>query len=460
MPFIDNQPMILNDGSYAMPQYWDPNGMQGAYPLMMDSIGQGNSEWIVNSQIPGMENQNFGFPDGAQSQGIFSGNNNESAGASIDMGGTLGNYSDPLSMPFGGGGLYYDDENAPYRALLALSPSLIPTSVDVLPEAELDSRLQKTLQKYTEQSIPYQWFLPSALMYYSLPYGAEASFLTNIIRGDMEEKSENQVSERVYVLGVLCWNIPTGGKVILREVNGHVMAQTGFGRQRVNGEFLAVLSFAHIALNYELRIGEKHFTVQNLVDSEKENCVSDMDLSMVAIGLAYYLKPNEVWTVSDGQNWSLDRLVQEELKRPVDWAARESADKLLALTMLLRRMKTDSPDKCDSIESFLATIKDQVISFRGENGLWNTAFLIDGERSTHPLRVLQTSAHLLRWLVLYLPDSELRTESMRQSVYALSLLIEAVFPEPQKLSQLSTLEMDLLGTGLHALSIYRQRTQH
>ena len=70
-----------------------------------------------------------------------------------------------------------------------------------------------------------------------------------------------------------------------------------------------------------MRLDNKEFTIDDLVEYEKESCRPRTELTFKLIGLSYYLKSNATWKTRARQSWSIPRLIEEELRQKVVGAA-------------------------------------------------------------------------------------------------------------------------------------------
>ena len=145
-------------------------------------------------------------------------------------------------------------------------------------------------------------------------------------------------SHPVNGVGALCWNYPCGGYRLLRTDGSGIIARVGYGYQRRPGQFLAMLAGNGVPPAYEIRIGEHKATVADLVAAEKAACLAGSDLSGVLFGLAFYTEPGETWQNAQGDAWSVERLVHEELDRTADPSSVAVIDRLAGLSFAAVRI--------------------------------------------------------------------------------------------------------------------------
>jgi len=78
-----------------------------------------------------------------------------------------------------------------------------------------------------------------------------------------------------------------------------------------------ILAQSHVRPDYPIRVAGKSFTVGDLIEHEKQDCQPGEELTFKLIALMHYLDSDETWTSRGGEPWSIQRLVQEELKQPI-----------------------------------------------------------------------------------------------------------------------------------------------
>ncbi|MBQ7109650.1 MAG: hypothetical protein IJO06_00365 [Thermoguttaceae bacterium] len=338
-------------------------------------------------------------------------------------------------------------------------------------DADFEKRAEALARRFSKPPLSIESSTPGRLLRYSLIGGADATFLApnRALSAENAQTGQNIPNatpdlEPIYALGALCWNVPCGGKRILRVVDGRPLAKVGFGFQSKRGELLAALAFAKIDRNYEIRINDEKFRVQDLVDAEKLACSKGANLSTVAVGLAHYSQnPDETWTNAFGETWSLAKILEQETRRPVDWGSTEATDKLLALTFLLARLKQgalrDSPE-LKRAEATLIALKGRVWALFNDAPLAETLFFDEKVKLTTPHMRLYVNGALLRWLTLTASPEELRSEKTRRAVFELCALVDQLFNSVDDLDKLAPLDEESLAVAMQALLLYRARVKN
>ena len=335
-------------------------------------------------------------------------------------------------------------------------------------DADFEKRVEALARRFSKPPLSIEGSTPDRLLRYSLIGGPDATFLAPN-RAVLEQNAQNATSatpalEPIYALGALCWNVPCAGRQILRVVDGRPLAKVGFGFQSKRGELLAALAFAKIDRDYEIRINDEKFRVQDLVDAEKLACSKGANLSTVAVGLAHYSQnPDETWTNAFGETWSLAKILEEETRRSVDWGSTEAIDKLLALTFLLARLKKgalrDSPE-LKRAEATLVALKGRIWAFFDDAPLAETLFFDEKVKLTTPHMRLYVNGALLRWLTLTASAEELRSEKARRAVFELCGLVDQLFNSVDDLDKLAPLDEESLAVAMQTLLLYRARVKN
>ncbi|MBI3838651.1 MAG: hypothetical protein HY288_12055 [Planctomycetia bacterium] len=258
--------------------------------------------------------------------------------------------------------------------------------------------------------------------------------------------------EKVNAVGWMCYNHPCAGDQILFVNHGKIDARRGPGVQGHFGQFLAILAQSHVKIDYPMQVNGKKFTLADLVEHEKENCVPGEELTFKLIALMHYLDSDATWTTRDGQEWSLQRLVREELKQPIRGAACGGTHRLMGFSYAVnKRTQRGKPiiGEFQRAQAFLQDYHGYTFSLQNPDGSFSTEWFTRRGDSPDIDRRLKTSGHILEWISFSLSDQELRDPRMLKAVdYVATLLLK---------NSKHIWEIGPLGHGLHALSIYDTR---
>ena len=244
------------------------------------------------------------------------------------------------------------------------------------------------------------------------------------------------------------------GQVMLATEDDRLVAMRGVGVQGHQAQYLAILAQCRVALNSPIQVEGKSFTVADLVEEEKASCLSGTELTFALIGLAHYLPTDAEWTARDGQTWTLERLVAEEIEQPIRGAPCGGTHRLFGLSYACqRRLRATG-----TLDGHYARADHFVRDFQrftlaklqNPDGSFSTEwFKYPADREDDIDRKVQTTGHILEWLVGSLEQDQLYQSRI---VSAVEFLSAALLREPAREWKLGP-----LGHALHALTIYQER---
>ncbi|MDR1384242.1 MAG: hypothetical protein LBJ67_10455 [Planctomycetaceae bacterium] len=288
--------------------------------------------------------------------------------------------------------------------------------------------------------------LPGTVLAYCVPYGSQAMVTT-----------QTRENPAIYAVGAICWNIPCQGKTLFQISGDRVIARVGENYQSVPGEFLAMLAFSEIAPNYEIKAGSTSRTLEHLINTEKRNCSRGQNQSLVLAGLSFYTSPDEHWKNSLGEDWTLERLVYEELSRRADQSSADVTNQLLGLSAAVQKYqlsKRPLPGSFAGAVTHLETYQRFALSVQNHDGTWHPLFFVSKGASPDSDSVFYATAHIMRALVYSLPQEQLNDPQIHRGISILATLISQ---RTVSYSQGSDKQIRGMTVGLHALSIYSQR---
>ena len=253
-------------------------------------------------------------------------------------------------------------------------------------------------------------------------------------------------------IGHLCFSGICNNQPILTIRGGKLYALRGPGVQGHSGQFLAILAQSYLQRDYPLYVGGKQFTLEDLIKAEQLDCESGTELTFKLIALMHYLPSDATWVNFQGQTWSLDRLVREEIVQPVRGAACGGTHRLMGLSYAVRkREQRGEPITGVYLEAkkYIDQYHRYTWSLQNRDGSFSTAWFVRPEARNDLDRRLQTTGHTLEWLCFSLSDEQLRDPRVVRSVrYVTDLLLN---------EQISEWEVGHLGHALHALQMYNER---
>jgi hypothetical protein len=308
------------------------------------------------------------------------------------------------------------------------------------PEQEaLRRRVQTTLANYYQNwTLNTREHTPWEVMHAIIAYGVDTRLNNN--------------GRTTTAMGHLLFSGTSGGQAIVTLKNGRPYMQRGVGVQGHAGQFLAILAQSHLQRDYPLYVGGKQFTLEDLVQAEQYDCESGTELTFKLIGLMHYLPSDATWKNFQGQTWSIDRLVREEIVQPIRGAACGGTHRLMGLSYAIRK-REQRGEPITGIYAEAAKYIDNyhkyTFGLQNPDGSFSTAWFVRREGRIDLDRRLQTTGHVLEWLCFSLSDEQIRDPRVAKSVrYVTNLLLDESGHE---------WEIGHLGHALHALQLYNER---
>ncbi len=306
----------------------------------------------------------------------------------------------------------------------------------------LSARIHDVLAIYSEKQLNTAQHSPWEIMHRMVAFGIPTEIRRDVPEGD-----------HVNAIGWLLWGGRGNGQPLLVLSNGRPSGRVGPGVQGHPAQFLGMLAQSEVSPASPFKLDGKSFTVADLIEQEKLDCSTNMELTFKLIALSYYVKSDETWTSQDGQKWSISRLIQEEIKQPLRTGACGGTHRLYGLSSAyLFRAKHGLP--IDGEFQRAATyIRDYqrytLAALQNPDGSLSTDWFNKPANAADPARKLQTTGHMLEWLVWSLPDEQLRDPRVVKSV---DFIATTLADQPNH-----DWSVGPLGHALHALAIYDKR---
>lgn len=322
----------------------------------------------------------------------------------------------------------------------------------------LKRSIKTTLLANAKRPLTTQNNSPGEILMMSLPYGADAQVYQPNPNANPRDRQTPRGSY-IYSIGTLCWNYPCNGKTLLRSDGQRVVAKVGNGYQRRPASLLALLAMSNIMPNYEMKVDGGIFSIANLIASEKAAVSKGANLSMALVGLSFYGNAKESWKNEMGETWSIEKMVVEELNRNIDQGTCDVTDWLLGLTAAVNLYEEEGRALRGPMalaKRQLKTYQDFVLSVQNEQYLWHPKFFLFKGISPDAYETVYSGGHVLRWLVLALPESELHNVRVRRAVANLAAAIHRI-PVNTPAGSLSDKQLEGIAVSLQALALYHQR---
>jgi hypothetical protein len=345
-------------------------------------------------------------------------------------------------------GLGAHDDPAPLPPELAALAPAAEAAAQVAPndlspqQQALRDKVRKALAIYHRRPVNTRDHNPWEVFHWIIAYGTDATV-----------RQGGPGGTEVNAIGYLNFDGACRGGSLMFVERDLPAAEKGPGVQGHYGQYLAILAQSYVRPEYPIRVQNRDFTVADLIEQEKRTCQSGIELTFKLIALAHYLPSNATWRNDRGDPWSIDRLIREELAAPIRGAACGGTHRLMGLSYAYKkRQKRGEPIEGEALRArkYIRDYHRYTYSLQNPDGSFSTEWFNRGGARQDLERRLQTTGHILEWLVFSSEDAELDDPRLVRAVdYLAGILIQ--HRDSQRW------EVGHLGHALHALALYDQR---
>ena len=308
--------------------------------------------------------------------------------------------------------------------------------------AALRRQIGEVLGAYERRPLNTIEHTPWEVMHWAIAYGAAGRVLLGGENGDP-----------ISGIGWLNSGGRSKGQVMLAVDGDRLIALRGKGMQGHFAQYLAVLAQCRVAKSALISVDGAEFTVADLVASEQRACSERAELTFALIAMAHHLPTDKTWKSGDGTEWSLPKLVQEELRQPLRGAPCGGTHRLfgLAYACQRRREQTGTIDGAYVAADHTVRMNQQRLftELQNPDGSFSTEWFHRPEDEDDVERKLRTSGHMLEFLVSTADQPVLYHPKTIAAVEFVTGILRA---EPTR--KWATGPMC---HALHALSIYQER---
>jgi hypothetical protein len=267
------------------------------------------------------------------------------------------------------------------------------------------ARTQAVLEHYVRNPETTTARSPWAVMHALLPFGADYELIG--------------ANGRVNAIGWMCHNGLCRTQRIFTPRGNSFVPNVGGGVQGHQGQFLAILAQCQVPLDYPIQIGTRRFTVEDLVRYEMATCKERSELTFKLIGLSYYVDADKQWRSNDGKVWNLEKLVQEELAQPVIGSACGGTHRLMGLSFSLRQRELQGlpiNGQFARAAKFINEYVQYTWQLQNPDGSFSTVWYQGRGNEPNDERKVQTSGHMLEWLMFTVSDDELTSPRVEKAI--------------------------------------------
>ncbi|MCP4189798.1 MAG: hypothetical protein GY768_04135 [Planctomycetaceae bacterium] len=243
---------------------------------------------------------------------------------------------------------------------------------------------------------------------------------------DSQIRIGSEKGRRTNVLKWLCTNQACAGRRLFYVSDGRIKGREGPGYQGHAGQFLAMAAQTHTPREYAIRAQGNDFTIDELVKEEQLTCREPMELTFKLIGFSHYLNTDAKWKNDRGEKWNIPRLIRAELAQPVNGAACGGTHRVMGLTYAIKKRKeAQKPVEGQwwRAEKFVNDYYNYAMSLQNRDGSFSSDWFKRKSNWGGKDRKLQTTGHILEWLVFASSEEQLLDDRITRSVAFLTNLM-------------------------------------
>ena len=306
-------------------------------------------------------------------------------------------------------------------------------------QQNLRRKVRAVLTHYYNRPLNTRDRSPWEVMHALLAYEAHSKVLQGGPKG-----------EPITAAGWLCYNRACKKRTLMYvDDDGELRVRVGPALQGHRGQLLAMLAQSRINENYPMLVEEHELSIRDLIEMEKRTCYPRTELTFKLIGLMHYLESNETWLNDQGMEWSIPKLVEEELRQPIRGAACGGTHRLSGLTLAYktRIARGESIDgQYLRAKNFVRRYQQYAYRLQNRDGSFSTEWFRGPGNEESLDRKLKTTGHILEWLLYAATEKELRHW---KTTKAANYLANIMYRNRNK-----DWEAGPLGHAIHALLVY------
>jgi len=320
-------------------------------------------------------------------------------------------------------------------------PQVSSANLPPLTKSQLDLRdkIRRVLTHYYNRPLNTRDRSPWELMHAMLAFEAHSRVLQGGPKG-----------QSITAVGWLCFNQACKRRTLMYvDDDEELSVRVGPALQGHRGQLLAMLAQSRINENYPMLVEGHELKVADLIDMEKRTCYPRTELTFKLIGLMHYLDSDEKWLNDQGLEWSIPKLISEELRQPVRGAACGGTHRLSGLTLAYKtRERRGQPVAAEYLRAkkFVSRYQQYAYRLQNRDGSFSTEWFRGPGNEEDLGRRLKTTGHTLEWLLYAASEKDLRHwRTTKAANYLANIMYRNRYKD---------WEAGPLGHAVHALLVY------
>ncbi len=258
--------------------------------------------------------------------------------------------------------------------------------------------------------------------------------------------------QRTNAIQWVAQNQSCGGRRLFYLDGDRLRGREGPGYQGHPAQFLAMLAQCNVDPELRIRVNEREFDVYDLIREEQLTCDLRTELTFKLIGMVHYLDTEATWTNERGDAWSVPRILGVEMSQPVNGAACGGTHRLMGISYALakRRQEQAAMDGTwQRAAKYESDYHRYTMTLQNSDGTFSSEWFRRKAHRADVDRQIQTTGHMLEWLVFSLPKESLYDPRIARSV---SFLAQTLIQQRHR-----DWEVGPKGHAMRALRLYHER---
>jgi hypothetical protein len=325
----------------------------------------------------------------------------------------------------------------------ALPPADVQSQLRAIPPhvAALQAAIEKCLQAHFNQRLSSDRDSCWSIMHSFLGWGPACEIHVGGPRG----KQTNAIAW-------VAQNQSCAGRRLFYLEGNLIRGREGPGYQGHPAQFLAMLAQCNVDAGFPLRINDRPFTVADLIEAEKRTCNTGSELTFKLLSLAHYLGTDASWTNDRGEAWDIAKLLSIELAQPVNGAACGGTHRLMAISYAVAKRKLEGgtmDGPWARADKYVQDYHRYTMTLQNRDGSFSSDWFRQRADWGDVDRRVQTTGHILEWLVFSLPDDSLEDPRIVRTVAYLAQTLSH--------DRYREWEVGPKGHAIRALRLYHER---
>lgn len=219
-------------------------------------------------------------------------------------------------------------------------------------------------------------------------------------------------------------------------------------------QFLAFYAMAGIPLDHKFKAGEKTITIANIIRNAKSEVNTNEEITWTLWAFSRYLPWNTEWVSNSGEEWSIEKLVREQMQSEPTKSACGGTHGLFALASSVNSYAKDQKQLRGTWLEASMRVRQYIEyarSMQNRDGSFSSKYFEGPEYASDVNKRVSTTGHTLEFIMEALPQNRLNEQWVRNAVSRVASDLVDYKKQP--------LEPGGMYHAIDSLVIYRNRTR-